>query len=106
VSGAESSSQFELFLRNVNRGQFCAKRLSDLNRKVSEATYAEDRQALAGKGCRPFQSPINRKSGTEERRSLRTRKTVREFHSVTGRRFYKLCIAAIHGDASDLLPGT
>src|ERR1700677_2240025 len=104
VNGAKSSGKFKLLLGNVDRGHLRAKSPSQLHGKVSQATYTENRQALAGHDSGAFQCAIDCESGTKKRGRCERRKTIWNFHRVSCRRGHKFRVATIHGDTCDLLP--
>jgi len=58
VSCTKSSGEFQLLLGDVDRGHLRAKSSSELHRKVPQATYAENSQALTGHNPGALQGAI------------------------------------------------
>jgi hypothetical protein len=79
VSDARGSGELKLLRRNVDRRHLRAKGPSDLHCKVSQATYAENGQALTGHNPGALLGAINCKSGTKKQGSFERRKTSRNF---------------------------
>src|SRR6266568_6423100 len=103
VSCTKRSGEFQLLLGDVDRGHLRAKSSSELHRKVPQATYAENRQALAGHHT-AFQCAIDCQSGAKKGGSFERGKTIWNLQRVSCRRLHKFRITTIHGDTRDLLP--
>src|SRR5579872_779196 len=104
VSCTKGSSEFQLLVGNVDRGHLRAKGPSELHCKVSQATYAENRQALTGQNRGAIQGAINCESSTKKRGGFERRKTIWNFQRVSRRRLHKFAVATVNGDTCDLLP--
>src|ERR1700675_1883645 len=104
VGGARRSGEFKLLRRNVDRGHLRAKGPSDLHGKVSQATYAENSQALTGHNPGALQGAINCESSTKQRGGFERRKIIWNFQRVSRRRLDKFGVATVNGDTCDLLP--
>src|SRR6202140_1892778 len=104
VSCTKSSGEFQLLLGDVDRGHLGAKSSSELHCKVSQATYAENSQALTGHNPGALQGAINCESSTKKRGGLERRKTIWNFQRVSCRRLHKFGVATVNGDTCDLLP--
>src|ERR1700674_5136717 len=104
VSCTKSSGEFQLLLGDVDRGHLGAKSSSELHCKVSQATYAENSQALTGHNPGALQGAINCESSTKKRGGLERRKTAWNFQRVSCRRLHKFGVATVNGDTCDLLP--
>src|SRR6202521_5717862 len=103
VGGARGSGEFKLLRRNVDRGHLRAKGPSELHGKVSQATYAENSQALTGHNPGALQSAINCESSAKKRGGFERRKTIRNFQRVSCRRLDKFGVATVHSVTCDLL---
>src|SRR5579863_7683148 len=104
VNRTTTSGEFQLLLRDVDRGHLRAKGPSELHCKVSEATYSENSQALTGHDPGALQGAINCESGTKKRGGFERRKTLWNFQRVSCRRLHKFGVATVNGDTCDLLP--
>src|ERR1700751_5228006 len=98
VGCTQGSGEFQLLVRNIDRGHLCAKGPSELHRKVSQAAYAENSQALTGNNPGALQRAINCESSTKKRGGFERRKTIWNFQSVSGRRLHKFGVATVNGD--------
>src|SRR6202795_4128223 len=103
VGGARGSGEFKLFRRNVDRGHLRAKGPSELHSKVSQATYAENSQALTGHNPGALQGAINCESSTKKRGGFERRKTIWNFQRVSCRRLHKFGIDTVNRETCDLL---
>jgi hypothetical protein len=81
-----------------------AKGPSELHCKVSQATYAENSQALTGHNPGALQGAINCESSTKKRGGFERRKTIWNFQRVSCRRLHKFGVATVNSDTCDLLP--
>src|ERR1700745_3680001 len=81
VSCTQASGEFQLLAGNVDRSHLRAKGPSELHCKVSQATYAENRQALAARHT-AFQCAIDCQSGTKKRGSFERRQPTWNFQRV------------------------
>src|SRR5580692_8543008 len=104
VSRAKSSGKFKLLRGNVDRGHLRAQSPSELHCKVSQATYAENSQALTRHNPGALQCAIDCESSTKKRGGFERRKTIWNLQRVSCRRLHKVRVATIHGDTCDLLP--
>src|SRR6202795_2222887 len=103
VGGAERSGEFKLLRRNVDRGHLRAKGPSELHSKVSQATYAENSQALTGHNPGTLQGAINCESSTKNGGGFEPRKTIWNFQRVSCRRLDKFAVPTSNGDTGVLL---
>src|SRR6202050_1824508 len=104
VGGTKGFGEFKLLRRNVDRGHLRAKGTSELHCEVSQATYAENSQALTGHNPGALQGAINCESSTKQRGGFERRKTIWNFQRVSCRRLHKFGVATVNGDTCDLLP--
>src|ERR1700678_3117754 len=103
VNGPKSSGKFKLLLGNVDRGHLRAEGLSELDGEVSQATYAENSQALAGHNPGALQRAIDGEARAKKRGGFERRKTIRNLQRVGRRRLHKFRVATVDSDTRNLL---
>src|SRR5579863_2395888 len=104
VSCTKGSGEFKLLVGNVDRRHLRAKGPSELDCKVSQATYPENSQALTGHNPGALQGAIDCESSTKKRGGFERRKTIWNFQRVSCRRLHKFGVATVNRDTCDLLP--